>query len=77
MNQHSARAAGQATGQGWAAAGQEPDSAQRSWLSHMRGSARATAAELLAGWMADLRAAKLGHSPQSFSALVQVFSRGN
>ena len=72
VNAHSQRQAGQAVGQGRAAAGEQQDESQRSWLSHMRGSARVTAAELLGGWAADLRSAGLSHSPQSFSALVQV-----
>ena len=49
---------------------------RRSWLAHMRGDARASAADLLGGWLADWRAARLRHTPASFTALVQVCGSG-
>jgi hypothetical protein len=52
------------------------DAERRSWLAHMRGDARASAAELLTAWLADWHAQRLRHTPASLVALVQVACSG-
>ena len=55
-----------------AAAAQDGGSA--SLLYHMRGNARANAADLLHNWLQDFEASGVPHTPQSLTALVQVHS---
>ena len=45
---------------------------QSSWLQRLRGSAYVAPQELLRAWRADLDSSGLRHSPESFTALVQV-----
>lgn len=60
-----AAAAAAAQGSGGAAG-------SRSLLYHMRGNARANAADLLHNWLQDFQASGVRHTPQSLTALVQV-----
>lgn len=44
----------------------------QSLLYHMRGNARANAADLLHNWLQDFHASGVRHTPQSLTSLVQV-----
>lgn len=44
----------------------------QSLLYHMRGNARANAADLLHNWLQDFQASGVRHTPQSLTSLVQV-----
>lgn len=72
INQQSGPGQGQAADRARAAQGTPLNEGRRSWLAHMRGDARASAAELLQAWLADFQAAGVRHTPQSFTALVNV-----
>ena len=50
----------------------QEEGAQPSWLQRLRGSAYVAPQELLSAWRADFDSSGLRHSPESFTALVQV-----
>ncbi len=56
------------------AAAAAQDGGGASLLYHMRGNARANAADLLHNWLQDFEASGVPHTPQSLTALVQVLS---
>lgn len=48
------------------------DVSNASLMYHMRGNARANAADLLHNWLQDFEASGVRHTPQSLTALTQV-----
>ena len=54
------------------AAAAAADVSNASLMYHMRGNARANAADLLHNWLQDFEASGVRHTPQSLTALTQV-----